>query len=603
MFTIKYNKTTSHIDGLAIRATGGGKDMGDHVSDYSQNACGSLTRYRFAAGPSFETVAEVLDYAETSSRNLCKTCLKAAAAMLECQAAELSANAPEDAPESAPVTPASAETNTEQGGEMRFSRVTSATGSTQYRAEGESFRYTAERDGKEWTLSIRRLETVAGVRVAKVGHPFKEANHDTLTTCNAVAMEFEALGDSYRPAEHGHAERYTTAVLRAYGTSTYEFSELVDAGTPESANVLPVSTTNEDHSGETPMAEKTATKNDVNADQGKAVIEQIDANIERVRSLAEAENLEGIEELSAETETLISSLSGAGSIKVKKEKRAAYKAAATVQEKPKKEVAKKAAEGVVVAKTWDQYEGTVELVGMGAEKVAEGITAHVKVSNLAKEIAAISYDVWLRIPNKAGVPDLVGDSDAAKKGARAIYDKALPLFEDNYDNAQALKKLIRSAQDFRSDVRAEWLRSLDGDTEEAAERRAIVAKVLEGKPEGEKASEWVANVYGTSTIGQAEAKRLAYHEKKKAAELAAGSSSAEGAGEGEGDEGEGAGEGAADTSTPDERATKLTEKLVKDIKTGKPEDFEKASEETKEAIRAKLEEAMKGLKAMIAATL
>ncbi|MCF3174780.1 hypothetical protein IPZ61_15790 [Streptomyces sioyaensis] len=481
-YTIKYNRTSNHIGGLTVRTTGGGKDMGDHVSDYSQNACGSLTRYRFADGESFERLTDALEAArKAGGRKLCKTCEKAAEAELQ---------------------------------------------------------------------------------------HIEEA---------AKAAEVE---------EH---------------MTTPEFSELVGTDIPESANVLPVSTTN-GNTGET-MAAKTA-KLDVTTDDGKAALEQIDANIERAQSLAEAENVEALEELNKETEAIISSLTGQGSIKAKKEKRDAFKAAATVQEKPKAEVTK-VHTGTVAPKTWDQYEGTVELVQMGAEKVAEGIKAHVKVSNLAKEIAAISYDVWTRIPNKAGVPDLVGDSDAAKKGARAIYDKALPLFEDNYDNASALKKLIRSAQDYRSDVRAEWLRSLDLETEEAAERRALVSKVLEDKPEDEKASEWVANVYGTSTIGQSETKRLAYQEKKKrAAELEASA----GKGESEGGEGEGEGDGeegkgAADTTTPDERATKLTEKLVRDIKTGKPEDFEKATEETKEAIRAKLEEAMKGLKAMIAATL
>jgi hypothetical protein len=80
---IKYNKATNHIDGLNIRTTGGGQDMGDHVSDYSLNACGSLTRYRMADGPSFQNVADALKAArKLGGRKLCKMCEKAAEAML-----------------------------------------------------------------------------------------------------------------------------------------------------------------------------------------------------------------------------------------------------------------------------------------------------------------------------------------------------------------------------------------------------------------------------------------------------------------------------------------------------------------------------------------
>ncbi|AUG87290.1 immunity repressor [Streptomyces phage Rowa] len=400
--------------------------------------------------------------------------------------------------------------------------------------------------------------------------------------------------------DHAEAHDYAARVV-----ATSENPDVTGHQGAESANVAPGNTNQEDQ-GET-MAENTTTeapKLDVTEEAGKAALEQIDANIERAKVLATEDNAEALEELGKETETIISNLSGKGSIKAKKEKRDAWKAAVEAAAKPKAEV-KKVSTGTVQAKTWDQYEGTKELVNLGAQKVAEGITAHVKVSNLAKEIADITLDVALRIPNKADTPDIMFDSDAAKKAARAVYDEALPLFEDNYDNASALKKLIRSAQDFRSDARAQWLRSLDQDDETGAERRAIMGKVLEGKPEDVPASEWVANVYGTSTIGQAERKRLAYQEKKNK-ELTANGEPIKTTGEGGEGEGEGEGEGSgtsAETTTPDERVTKVTEKIIKDITSAKPEDFEASSDETKEAVRKRLEEAKKAITAMIAATL
>jgi hypothetical protein len=114
----------------------------------------------------------------------------------------------EPTPEPAPVETPKAE--------MKFSKVDSEDGA-RYVAEGKSFRYAAEREGKEWKLTIRRLETVAGIRVAVSGHAYNVTRHDTLSLCKAVAGAFEDLGDDYRSADHGHAERTTTATLRAYG--------------------------------------------------------------------------------------------------------------------------------------------------------------------------------------------------------------------------------------------------------------------------------------------------------------------------------------------------------------------------------------------------
>jgi hypothetical protein len=344
--------------------------------------------------------------------------------------------------------------------------------------------------------------------------------------------------------------------------------------------------------GETTMTDR----NDVTTEQGQTVIEQIDANIERASSLVEAENHEGLDELYKETEALVSSLSGKGSIAIKKEKREAWTAAAMAAPKPKAEV-KKVTVGQIVEKTWDQYEGVEELVSLGAEKIGEGVTAHVKISHLAKDVAAIVFDMWTRIPNKEGAPDLMGASDPAKKASGEMLKRAGNGFEDNYDNKQALKRLTRSVQDQRSDVRAEWLRSLDEDTEAGAARREIMAKVLEGKPEDQPASAWVADKYGASLLGMTERKRLEYAAKVAGKELESGA----GAGGGEG-EGEGEGEG-SDESTPDERVTNVAKRLIKDIGMVTPDDFEKSSEETKEAVRTQLEEAIKALRAMVSATL
>lgn len=93
MFTLKYNRTTNHIEGLTVRTNSNQTSEQANVSGvvaYSaQNACGSVTRSgsRMATSRSFETVSEALAYAEASSkatgRKLCKVCKAAAEAMIE----------------------------------------------------------------------------------------------------------------------------------------------------------------------------------------------------------------------------------------------------------------------------------------------------------------------------------------------------------------------------------------------------------------------------------------------------------------------------------------------------------------------------------------
>jgi tetratricopeptide (TPR) repeat protein len=421
MFTLKYNRTTTHIAGLEIRTTGGGVERDGYVSDYSQNACGSLTRYRFADGQSFESLREALEAARKSTRKLCKTCEKAAEAML--------------------------------------------------------------------------------------------------------------------------AEAETTG-------------EIVTENNPEQT------------------------------------IEQVEANIERAKSLAEAENAEGLAALNKETETLISGLPTRGKhgdetfAGLKKRLREEFRAAALVQEKPEPKAKPKAEVDSVDPKDYSIYAGVSELIADGAERVAEGVKLHLKTSDLAKDVAAIMLDMWHRIPNKEGNPDILGASHAAKEAARALYAKAGEGFERDYDTEEALNKLQRAVQHQRSDVRAKYLRSLDTDPEE----QKRYAKALEAKPEDVPVSKFIADLYGTQLKGHGELQRERYRAK---AALTAGEPVPE---EIEAPE-------ETPEETPDVRVRSFVQKMKRDVSKAKPEDFESASEETKDAIRAELEELYAAVKAMITATL
>lgn len=333
-------------------------------------------------------------------------------------------------------------------------------------------------------------------------------------------------------------------------------------------------------------------KQDVSTEQGVAIVEQVDANIERIKSLAEAENAEGMDELNAETEALISSLSGTGSIKVKKEKRDALSAAATVKGKDVERVV--AAQ--VVGKEYTAYEGVSELVTLGAEKFAEGVGAHIKTSHLAEDIAKVVLDMRLRLPNKDDVPDLKSDSDQAKKSASDMYAAAGKLYMasgsvDEFEAKEAIEKLIRATQNQMREVLPAYLRSLDTDAEEAAR----FTKLTKGAPEGAKVSELVAKHYDLPLKGVRELKREKYQLEKRLKDegkspeaIAAAVSDIEPK------------SGGAE-ATPDERVTATVAKLLADVKKAKPQDFEEASEEAKKAAKDKLDEVAKAVKAMYAA--
>lgn len=92
---------------------------------------------------------------------------------------------------------------------MKFNRRTYG-----YRAAGVSHFYHVEKTDTGWLLSITRAKTVAGIRVTDMDAPKESHLYDRKGDAVAVAREFEALGEDYRSADHGHRERFTEAVTR-----------------------------------------------------------------------------------------------------------------------------------------------------------------------------------------------------------------------------------------------------------------------------------------------------------------------------------------------------------------------------------------------------
>ncbi len=89
-YTLKGNRSTVHIAGLAERTTSSGNERGGVVGYYAQSACAGLTRsgHRMEQLGTFSDLAEAIKHAtfatySISSRKVCKTCLAAATAALQ----------------------------------------------------------------------------------------------------------------------------------------------------------------------------------------------------------------------------------------------------------------------------------------------------------------------------------------------------------------------------------------------------------------------------------------------------------------------------------------------------------------------------------------
>ncbi|MEU3686974.1 hypothetical protein [Streptomyces narbonensis] len=370
-----------------------------------------------------------------------------------------------------------------------------------------------------------------------------------------------------------------------------------------------------DTNGEKDTMAETTTQEAPAEDVNGRIVEEVQAATERAASLVEAENLDALAELSGEVETMISKLPTRGKgpdgkswTGVKKDLRTAFAAAAQAQEKPapkapakKAAVAKKAdAAPATPVVAFDDIEGVPALVAEGAAQAAEGVRLNLKTSSTAQEVAVTGLKIWLKIPNKDGNPDLMGDSDTAKKASTAMKNaigKQIAEGDaslDAFDVEKAVKSMWRAVQNQRQDVRAMYLRALDLEDEQAEEQRALFAKILEGKPEEVPASKWVADHYGADLVGPTELARQRYHEKK---ELGKG----EGGGDGEEVDEETKALEAAKTA--DEHLLALAAKLAKDVLAAKPEEVEKASEAAKDSVRDVLEEVAEALKKLRKAVL
>jgi hypothetical protein len=211
---------------------------------------------------------------------------------------------------------------------------------------------------------------------------------------------------------------------------------------------------------------KTEDKAETTAEKNARLREEIAANIERVRSLAEAENAEGAEELAVETDTLIGQLP----TKERNKLRQVLKAAGVAE--PKAEEPKATQSSEVATKTptdFAKIPGVPELVEEASAKVRELAISKFKGGH---EIAAKIFEIRTHIKTDAGYIDFAADTDAAKKASSTVYDaiteKLAEEGENEADDAirAEIGSIKKSAQNAMGDVRALFIRALDTSSDE-----------------------------------------------------------------------------------------------------------------------------------------
>lgn len=337
------------------------------------------------------------------------------------------------------------------------------------------------------------------------------------------------------------------------------------------------------------------TTNDQESDMPKSddTDSQITANIERIRTLSVAGESDAAAALYTETEALISSVVKANG-KADTESRRKYRAAASEARKaqppvtPSSEVATVTPADPAITDDYHTIPKAVELVSMGADKVREGITAGLKASNTAREVANIMMDLRLSQHTKAGLPDLKCTRQATKDSHADIYATAMAGMDIDPGQRELVFKSLQRAVNYQmSDVVVRWVEALDNSHEAYAELfPSLVTKYPDLSPAGA-----VRKHYGISDKSEIDKAR---EREQRKAELAAKAKELEAAGGAPDSEGDG-GDGGSDDGH--ERTPRLfanlnamkeaNEKAAENVKAVR-DDAHKA--EAREQIQARMSE-------------
>ncbi|MFE6159822.1 hypothetical protein ACFQ7F_13025 [Streptomyces sp. NPDC056486] len=454
-YTVKCNRTTNHIDGLEVRTQSSGEEKGGAVVRYSEKACGSLTRYSFVSGPEFDSLADALDDARKGTRKLCKTCEKAALAMLEDMAA-------------------AAETTEETNeGETVTAEVIVKRGEAVSVEIGTIHPMLAK--AMEADPEAGPLHTVKVGFEGKAGHAKYEKADKTLCSITGDGVAFDHTAPT--------CKRCVTRLKKII----------------EGESVMPP----KKKTAETKPAVET------NAPDVDELISAVHATIDEIKAINPKE--EGAHgkavELSQEAETKIGQIPADKRTALRTTLReardpitkpkAAKKAAAPTKKAASKEVAKKAAPRVEVAEDHNKIDGVPALVKAAADKVREGVSHGLKMATTSEAVARTVFEIRTKIKNpKTGLWDLQADGKTPKNAAGEAYALARKDVADDDVNAISTHNaLVTSVGNRINDILVEWVAKFDEkditatghfypEAEKAVrENRAAIAKAKEDETE------------------------------------------------------------------------------------------------------------------------
>lgn len=177
-YTIRYNRQTNHIDGIACKSTGGGTENGGVVASYALSACGSLTRGNLAVGKTYATIQEAYDAASKHTRRICKNCAKAALALIEAEAIVAEEAAKVEAEQAAQPEPAKVEGAEFQVGDKGyFLPVDRTHGYACPAGEVEVIRVVDHGEPTLWSPRFTYVVQVPGVPATSQGTDNRELHH------------------------------------------------------------------------------------------------------------------------------------------------------------------------------------------------------------------------------------------------------------------------------------------------------------------------------------------------------------------------------------------------------------------------------------------
>jgi hypothetical protein len=452
-YTVKYNRTTNHIDGLDGRtvATHNGEATGGEVPYYAENSCGSLTRYSFANGFSSDSLADVLDDARKGGRKLCKTCEKAALAALEAMAAQAEKVEEKKTVTTAPIV------KTGDAVSVEIGTV-----------------HPVLKRAMDANPDAGPLHTVKVGYEGKSSHAKYENDEKTLCSIPGDGVSFDHTAPS--------CKRCIAKLKKITEGENMAATKKTAAAKPGDVDIdaltSEVHATVDQIKAVDPTEEGAATKANDLSHVAEEKIRQLPAGKRPV--------------LRKTVKAALAVVTTRATADAKPAKKATAKKTAAKPE-PTKDVAVAAKPRAEVVEDFNTIEGVPALIKAAAAKAREGVEFGLKMGSTSEAVARTIFEIRTKIKNPdTGLKDLQSDRKTTKNAAGEVYRVArADVADDDVNTLAAHEALVKSVQNRMNDILVEWVAKFDEkdvsavgmfypDAEKAVrENRAAIAKAEE----------------------------------------------------------------------------------------------------------------------------